>query len=281
MKCTTTLAICMFCSCVALSQEFPNGGQVFKREVFNKLQFVTSSKAETQLPRSVDLRPYTPKVAGQSYGTCYSYASAYSGRTTLYNIKMKETVNTTENAFSPGFIQTLIWGAKKRKCKNRGGDANEACLLMMNVGVLPLKEYAVDCSGEEISEQMKTKASNYKIMAKELFDICASKEIKKNRIKSSLSDMKPVVIGINSVSSFHNKGGDSTLWTPTPAEKKLANCNRANHAVCIVAYDDDKFDGAFEIMNSWGSKWKGDGFVWVKYEDLIDYVMFAVELSEL
>lgn len=40
------------------------------------------------------------------------------------------------------------------------------------------------------------------------------------------------------------------------------------HGMCIVGYDDTKFGGAFEIVNSWGVDWANGGFIWIRYDDL-------------
>jgi hypothetical protein len=53
---------------------------------------------------------------------------------------------------------------------------------------------------------------------------------------------------------------------------------RGGHALCVVGYDDDKFGGAFEIMNSWGTAWGKGGFIWVKYDDFCNSVKYAYDM---
>ena len=61
---------------------------------------------------------------------------------------------------------------------------------------------------------------------------------------------------------------DSTLgiefcWAGSyPSEKDKG------HAMCIVGFDDTKFGGAFEIVNSWGDDWANGGYIWIRYDDL-------------
>ena len=38
----------------------------------------------------------------------------------------------------------------------------------------------------------------------------------------------------------------------------------------IIGYDDNKYGGSFEIMNSWGTDRGENGFYWVPYKRLID-----------
>ena len=44
--------------------------------------------------------------------------------------------------------------------------------------------------------------------------------------------------------------------------------DRFGHAVSIIGYNDNKYGGCFEIMNSWGTDYGDNGFMWIKYEDL-------------
>ena len=48
--------------------------------------------------------------------------------------------------------------------------------------------------------------------------------------------------------------------------------------MCVVGYDDDKYGGSFQIMNSWGTWWGAGGFTWVTYNDYSKYVNYAYEL---
>ena len=50
------------------------------------------------------------------------------------------------------------------------------------------------------------------------------------------------------------------------------------HAMCVVGYDDIIDGGAFRIMNSWGTWWGDDGFVWVRYKDFAQHVRYGYEM---
>ena len=43
------------------------------------------------------------------------------------------------------------------------------------------------------------------------------------------------------------------------------------HAMVIIAYDDDRYGGAFQILNSYGPEWGNNGKIWIKYNDVIKY----------
>jgi hypothetical protein len=66
-----------------------------------------------------------------------------------------------------------------------------------------------------------------------------------------------------------NENNDTEFcWTGALPLKNGEN----GHAMCIIGYDDTKFGGAFEIVNSWGNDWANDGFIWIRYNDI--YNMF-------
>ena len=48
----------------------------------------------------------------------------------------------------------------------------------------------------------------------------------------------------------------------------------------IVGYDDYKFGGAFQIMNSWGTSFGDNGYVWIKYKDFTNVVSEAWKISK-
>jgi len=53
------------------------------------------------------------------------------------------------------------------------------------------------------------------------------------------------------------------------------------HAMTVIGYDDRKFGGAFQIMNSWGEKWGKNGIGWVKYRDFSHYAKEAYGIDPL
>jgi hypothetical protein len=50
--------------------------------------------------------------------------------------------------------------------------------------------------------------------------------------------------------------------------------------MCVVGYDDNKYGGAFEIQNSWGTRWGNDGYIWISYRDFVAFIVQAFEILE-
>ena len=60
--------------------------------------------------------------------------------------------------------------------------------------------------------------------------------------------------------SFYRAKG---VWGPLGA----SDPSLGGHAMVVIGYDDNKYGGAFEILNSWGTAWGNGGYIWVKYSD--------------
>ena len=52
----------------------------------------------------------------------------------------------------------------------------------------------------------------------------------------------------------------------------------SKHAMLIIGYDDNKCEGAFQILNSSGEEWVDEGVIWVKYKDFFDNKYFVWEV---
>ena len=52
------------------------------------------------------------------------------------------------------------------------------------------------------------------------------------------------------------------------------------HTMVLIAYDDEKYGGAFQIVNSWGEDWGVGGKTWFKYKDFVDYAVSIQSLDK-
>jgi len=90
-------------------------------------------------------------------------------------------------------------------------------------------------------------------------------------VKKSISHNYPVVIGMYCPPSFQ---GAKTFWQPLEYE----NDEYPGQALCIIGYDDNLYGGAFEVQNSWGSRWGNDGFMWIRYDDFVKFTKYAYDV---
>jgi C1A family cysteine protease len=76
-----------------------------------------------------------------------------------------------------------------------------------------------------------------------------------------------IIAEIKKTSTFNDK--QEFCW-----QGKHPLKNQDPHAICIIGYDDNRFGGAFEIVNSWGATWGNSGYLWIKYSDF--YKMYPL-----
>lgn len=94
------------------------------------------------------------------------------------------------------------------------------------------------------------------------------------QIKAALFQRLPVVIGMATYSSFNRLGGANTVYNT------FTGLLLGGHAVTIVGYDDDRFGGAFKVVNSYGSSWGDRGYFWLPYRHLQNVVSEAYVLHD-
>ncbi len=225
----------------------------------------------SDLPSSASLKQYAPTPGNQGlYSTCAGWSTAYGGRTILEAIGKNWSQSTIDsNAFSPSFIYNQI--RHSTGC-NEGTSLVDALDVLKNEGGEKLDDFAYDCS-KTILPIDKVKAANYKII--EYREIATSQVSHKERfVKKSLSENRPVVIAFDCPYSFDRV---RELWLPDSSDYKVWN---RGHAMTVIAYDDNKYGGSFQLLNSWGTHWGNHGLGWIKYSDFDFFCKYAFELID-
>ncbi len=259
----------LFCiSNVIFAQpNLPNGkGCKFVRKTYNQVELIPPPTRGEQnaIPIKYSLKPYAPEPKNQgNFGTCVGWALAYSARTIQIAkyYGWKNNVLITDNAFSPYFLYEKIKKNDDTKC-SEGTDLAAALDTLKKNGVVKFSEYEYTCNGS-ITQRHENKAAEYKI--KNYLRLFDEKSVSQHLpIKKVLAGGNPVVVGIGVTNSF-KKAKNVEKWQL----KETININdiEEGHALTVIGYDDEKFGGAFEIMNSWGTEWGKGGFIWVSYKD--------------
>lgn len=222
------------------------------------------------LPAASSLKSFTPAPGYQGpYGTCAGWSTGYAARTILEAMRNSWSGSIIDsNTFSPSFIYNQIRVAKG--CSN-GTSLINALEVLKEQGGLKLKDFAYDCD-KEVTTLDKEKAKEYRII--EYRDITPKDANKILNVKKSLAEGRPVVIAMDVPVSFNTA---KELWIPLESDYK--NWSRG-HAITVIGYDDKKFGGAFELMNSWGKRWGKDGYTWVTYSDFDFFCKYAFEIID-
>lgn len=230
----------------------------------------------SDLPQKASLKKYAPTPKSQgSYGTCVGWSTAYCALAIVDAIKNGRTDKTeiTNHSFSPGFVYNQIKSSKDVNCKF-GVSIDNALYIICTKGAAKYDDMEEKNCPSYIPANVFKKAEKNKLEDyARLFNRNDSYDVKVETTKKSISENKPVVIGMKMPDSFYKAAG---VWKPTEDHSK----KYGGHAMTVVGYDDDKYGGAFEIQNSWGTRWGNNGYIWIKYDDYADFVKYGFELIE-
>jgi hypothetical protein len=245
------------------------------------LKSVLTRSCYDNLPTNYSLKPNAPYPKRQEYGTCTTWAVAYTARTILEALKNRWTDRSliTQNVFSPGFLYKYT---ELNRANCYGSHPSMAIKNLYEIGVLKLADFPTECAASPVTSVQINSAAQYRIQGYtrlwETVDNGNTTNRNVNTIKKSLAEANPVVIAMICPKSFHGSGIRGDLWIPQESPDETITTEHGRHAMCVIGYDDTKDGGAFEIQNSWGTGWGNDGYIWVRYADFQRFVYQAYEL---
>ena len=195
-----------------------------------------------------------------------AFANAYGVATILYakthNITAKALIY--KYAFSPTFLYEQIKAKDDNDCQS-GSDPINALVTMMTVGDALQRTVPYACNAT-FTTDAKTEALNYKIKdAAILFAATGMMEgdkyiLPKEQMiattKKALLEGTPISTGWQLPESFFHI--TSEVWNTTDNDINT-DWKHSGHAMAVVSYDDDKYGGAFRVLNSWGTNWADGG----------------------
>lgn len=223
----------------------------------------------TYLPKKISYRDYAPIPNSQGQvSTCTGWASAYGMLTTQQNLLMEITnpIQRTARAMDPHFIYSLIKNSSDQWCQ-QGTSMEQALLVLREYGCKPrIYDPILSCNTRKSYDQYTLDIS-YPYRTGQYYKLGMDANAI-SAVKDALSMRYIVFVGMSLTNSFLTGSAvNSGLWQPNSTEKFIGG-----HAMCVVGYDDDKYGGSFEIMNSYGTEYGDGGFIWVKYRDFAKYM---------
>ena len=258
---------------------FSQSGYSFNPAEFNKASVyegLEDDQGKNPLPEAVSLLRFAPQRGDQGQqGSCVAWSSAYAARTVLE--AASTGVDPNQIRFSPSFMYNQIG---LDDCQ--GSYIQRAMDQMSRQGALPLDQFPYDerdCTRQPNSSHVQ-QASQYKIHGfTRLTNGDNINSINVRAVKEHLAKDAPVVIGMMVGQSFMQEMIGKELWQPSGMD--ASQVGMGGHAMCVIGYDDRKFGGAFQIMNSWGPQWGKEGIAWVRYGDFKNYVREAYGIDPL
>ncbi len=228
------------------------------------------------LPKKYSIKQYSPAPGNQlQLNTSPAWATTWSAATILEAMEnlWTDRDQITRQTFAPAFAYYYIKPAGDENCE-AGADLYDALNFMKYKGAKKYLEFLEFCPKylpEEITpEDRTTRISDFR----KIFNWNAGEKEKANAVKKSISENLPVVIGMYCPPSFFRA---KNYWQPA----ELMSTEFPGHALCVIGYDDDKFGGAFEVINSWGHEWGNDGYMWIRYSDFADFVKYGYEIFNI
>ena len=224
------------------------------------------------LSNAVSLKKYCPDMGDQGrVGSCTGWATTYAAFTIVRRIECKNKIGPFSPLSTYNKIKTDAY-PYQNNCK--GSYPRDALNLLMKYGSPEYNNYDNICKKDNDDKKYYNRLHNFRTLN------CQG-ELGVINFKVALDNNEPVVIAMHvydvpaighSLSSEYI--AESGEWKFITQNRKTYQFKRdGGHALCIVGYDDSKFGGAFEVMNSWGKDWGDGGYFWVKYSDIhtIDY----------
>ena len=224
------------------------------------------------LPHQYSLYQYSPKAGNQlKLQTSAGWATGYYGATILVadQKRWSDKDFITRNSFSPIYNYAEV--NKFNDCENPVSLIKVLEHLKSN-GLPKFLDFLEFCP-EEVTAEAKSKALQHNFFNyHKLFELNDPAPLKINSIKYSIYIDRPVIAAMHVPQSFASA---NDFWVP----KEHFSNELPLHAICMLGFDDEKFGGSFQIINSWGGDWGDEGVSWVRYDDLIPFLRYGFGLS--
>lgn len=255
------ITVLLLISAPAFSQQTLRG-LVLEDDRYNQLPIDPDYGKELGLQGKVDNKARFPRVINQSNeNNAVAWSATYYGMSALQS--------SVSDALSPAFTY--------RSVQQKSLGCSEAISLidvlesLSTQGAVPGRTMGFHCV-DTLTKLLYDSAQRYLLSGyTRLFNTYDSKDRKVQAIKRAVHSKSPVVIGLLCPVSFQYA---KEFWSPN--EKPLREYG--GHAVVVVGYDDAKFGGAFEVVNSWGKSWGKEGYSWIRYADVANFVLYGFEM---
>ena len=227
-----------------------------------------------KLPAAASVQKWSPVPASQGEtGTCVAWASTYCAATICWaqshGVTNRATI--TKNAMLPAFTYYNIKDRGDNNCQN-GSWGGAACEFLEKTGAVPYAKSSEKCCLQSVPADLKNLAKDNKITSyAQLFEAQNKYGVKSRveMVKKEISQGHPVIFGMMLPASFMNDRAFTSEGLYKPTENLQSYRDDGGHEMCIVAYDDNKFGGAFLVQNSWGTSWGYKGYCWITYDTFI------------
>jgi hypothetical protein len=255
-----------------LSAQNQYRGLIFEDGRYDSLQLPYHYGKNELVPPAISLRDYLPRIVTQASTNSAPAWSAVWYASTIAEAKRRsvKSVDAVHRRLplSPGYVYKAA--QPKPGCEEPVSLINIMNVLQ-NEGAPRFSDFQEFCPQELPKSGVVLRAIPGYVR---LFNSYDSREIKVHAIKKALAAGCPVVLGFICPPSFQFAG---EFWQPREPEPLR---EYGGHTVCLFGYDDNKFQGAFEMVNSWGKSWATQGTSWFRYDDIGTHALYAFQVMD-
>lgn len=219
------------------------------------------------------------------YATDEEIPSKYDLRNDI-NIKVE---NQKDKPWCGHYSTTKIVETYLQKTKELNYNLSEAYLYYLDEGFALGKIHVLEDKFPN-KEYANTQVTENKI--KEVTENAIITNISYNFKQKTFDEIKKYIMTYGGVFTETMCDTQMDKYKGGMYRSKDSEINRGNHGVVIIGWDDnyskDNFvyekpqnDGAWLILNSWGSNWGNKGTAWVSYEDYYNLVNNATYIKSL
>jgi hypothetical protein len=234
------------------------------------------------LPRDTDLSSNMPPAGDQGkQGACAAFSTVYDYLSYLEKVKFGYSYYShgainSQNVFSPRFIyNNALANATPPASNCEGGIQIDTAFDRLRIsGAPPLSvlpyhaDDSSDCLNIVASQQVVDSAAHHKILAYGSLPYPLSNL---DYVKKKLASGTPVVIVLNVDTPFYYDGCNASVAGKDYYWTRDDNRIYGLHAMVCTGYD-DRNNGYFKVLNSWGDHWGNRGYFFVSYSNFLDYV---------
>ncbi|WP_088188879.1 FlgD immunoglobulin-like domain containing protein [Desulfosporosinus sp. FKA] len=237
------------------------------------------------LPSSVDYSssPYLPPVGTQTVNDCAAWSAGYYLRTYQeakdlgWDVK-SNGLPINAHIFSPSFIYNQINGGQ-----DNGSAFEDVGNLLENEGAASLADFSIN-EGDYLTQPSASViklAYPHRIKQwRYLFSSTDSSSFKVEQTKEYLNTGDLPIIGVNA--------GYNYEYPEFYNGKSFITYDRSYigaHGLAVVGYDDTiqtpDGQGAFKIVNSWGTNWGDNGFAYITYQEFMKSAIEGFVFTDL
>lgn len=225
-------------------------------------------RSDPTIPLAIDLSASFPTPGDQgSQGSCVGWATAYAIKSYFEKREIGWDLSRGEHVFSPAFVFNAI---ALPGCD--GSYPNEALDRLKDVGAATWDQmpYTDQECQTQPNSAATTQASNFRIQSWGTLRTVTD-------IKGQIANHRPVLLAIQVYPSFNSLSGQDAVYND------FSGNPQGGHAVAIAGYDDDRYGGAFRVINSWSTGWGDGGYFWFPYQAVANPNVFmgAYSLEDL